>query len=194
MDSSSSWHLSKAMIALSIIAVLLVLIQRFSTVQKDAREPPFIPSKIPILGHLVHLVREGADYYGRVDRRYKLSLYTLPVLKGRMYIVASPEWATAIHRAHKTLHFNTLVAQAMRNLFCMDEETMELINDNLNGENGNREGIMLTDNSRHDASHTCTVSFFLAYARPLRHHDAYDRTSETLMGYMLRLRQWSLFR
>lgn len=144
MDSKEpSWHVSKLMIAVSILALVLVLLHRFSTVNKDDREPPFLISKIPIIGHLIHLIREGADYYQRLDRRYNIGLYTLPILKGRMYIAATPEWATAIHRAHKTLQFNTLVAQAMRNLFCMDDDAMAIINDNLNGENGNRDGIML---------------------------------------------------
>ena len=141
-STASSGQFSTLAISVSVLALVVVLIQRYLAVQKDDREPPFVPSKIPIVGHLLHIIREGADYYGRLDRRYNLGLYTLPMLSGRMYIVASPEWATAVHRAHKTIQFNTLIAQAMKNLFCLDEATMDLINDNLNGQNGTRDGIM----------------------------------------------------
>lgn len=137
-----SFPLSRLIIPLTTIAISVALLHRFLTVQKDQREPPYVTSKIPVLGHLFHLIREGADYYSRLERRYQFGIYTLPIFKSRMYIVATPEWANAIHRAHKTIHFNTLIAQAMKSLFLMDDPTMDLINDNLNGENGNREGLM----------------------------------------------------
>lgn len=140
---SESWHVSSLMLVVTTVIVVLTLLQRYLTVGKDAREPPFIPTKIPLLGHLVHLIREGADYYSRLEQQHGHGIYTLPILVGRMYIVASPEWTSAIHRANKSLQFNTFIAQAMKNLFCMDEAAMKLINENLNGENGKREGIML---------------------------------------------------
>ena len=142
MTMFDSWPLSRLAIPFTIFAILLALIQRFFMVEKDQREPPYVKSKIPIIGHLVHYMREGADYFGRLERRHHLGLYTLPMFKSRMYIVTTPEWANAVHRAHKTIYFNTLIAQAMKSLFLMDDPTMDMINDNLNGENGNREGLI----------------------------------------------------
>lgn len=130
-------------IALLVATVIAVLVQSFVTAQKDGREPPILQPRIPILGHPINMIRKGADYFHELDKRHHQSLFTLAIGKGRMYVVTSPEWAQAIHKAHKSLQFNTLVAQAMKDLFCMDKESMDIINHNLNGEDGTRSGIMI---------------------------------------------------
>lgn len=134
---------SRLGIVLGIITVLAFVLARLVSVQKDPREPPFLPAKIPLVGHLLGIIRHGADYYQTLQARYHQDIYTLSIFKGRLYMVSSPEWSSAIQKSYKTLHFNTLIAQAMKNLFCMDDEAMKVINENLNGQNGTREGIML---------------------------------------------------
>lgn len=122
---------------------LVALAQQFLTTRRDAREPPFLYSKIPVVGHLVNMIMQGSDYFHKLESQHHQSLYTLPILKGRMYIATSPEWANAIHKSYKSIHLNTLVAQAMKSLFLMDEDTMRLINHNLNNELGTKEGVMI---------------------------------------------------
>ena len=142
-DTPRTISVSNLTIALAVLAIFLVAVQRFSPVQRDSREPPFVSTRIPVVGHLIHVARQGSDYLIKLANRYHYDMYTLPILNGRMYIATSPGWAQAIQKAHKTLFFNTLVAQAMKNLFVLDEPSMALVNDNLNGESGKRDGIML---------------------------------------------------
>lgn len=139
VDTSTA---SKAMIVMLIGALALAGASRFLTAQKDPQEPPFLQSGIPLVGHLIHLFRKGAKYYTELYSQYHQGLYTLPIFKARMYMVSSPEWATAIHKAHKTLSFHTLVARAMKMAFGMDDSTMKIINENLNDEKGDRSGIL----------------------------------------------------
>lgn len=134
---------SPLLLVVLVIAALIFLIQRFLTPQKDAREPPYIPSNVPIIGHILSLMRQGSDYFRQLNTRYNHGIYTLPMLSGRMYLVASPDWAIAVHRAHKTLQFNTLIAQAIKSLFSFDNATNALVDYNLNGENGTRDGIII---------------------------------------------------
>jgi hypothetical protein len=77
-------------IALAAAAALLVYLQRLITVRRDVREPPMLPSGIPVIGHLISLMRKGSDYFVDLDRRFKQSIYLLTVGKGRMYVVSSP--------------------------------------------------------------------------------------------------------
>ena len=44
------------------LATYLVIAQIISP-KYDKTEPPLIPSKIPIFGHLIGLVRKGQSYY-----------------------------------------------------------------------------------------------------------------------------------
>ena len=132
MHPEKSWEVSYFAVAASVIAILGVLFHRFSAVKQDDREPTYLTSRIPFVGHLIHLIRGGGNYYRRLDLRYNLAIYTLPVLECRLYIVTSAEWATAVHRIKK-LQFNNLIAQGIHKLFQFDDAFMALINHNLNG-------------------------------------------------------------
>ncbi|KAK5164500.1 uncharacterized protein LTR77_009706 [Saxophila tyrrhenica] len=130
-------------IALAVAALLLSYLQPLFSVPKDGREPPVLSSSIPIVGHLIQFIRKGSDYLVDLERQYHQSLYVLTVGKGRIYIAASPEWAQAIHKSYRSLQFNTIVLNAMKNIFLMDEPSMKLIEHNSNGEDGTRNGILL---------------------------------------------------
>lgn len=128
---------------IAAILLLIALAQQFLTPRRDAREPPFLYPKVPIFGHLLGLITQGADYFHKLESRYHKSVYTLPILTGRMYLVTSPEWAQAVHKSPKSIYFNTLVAQAMKTLFLMDDDAMKIINQNLNNEDGTKKGLMI---------------------------------------------------
>jgi hypothetical protein len=134
----------RTLAVLGAAALLIVaLLQHFLTVRRDAREPPFVYPRIPVIGHLLGMMTQGSDYFHKLESRHHQALYTLPILNGRMYLATSPEWAQAIHKSHKSIQFNTLVAQAMKSLFLMDEDAMTVINQNLNNEDGTKEGVMV---------------------------------------------------
>lgn len=135
-------NINVLVVAVATVTFIVVIIQQFFTAKKDAREPPFLYPKVPLIGHLLGFIRERGDYLHKLEARYRQPIYTLPIFKGRMYMVSSPEWAQAVHKAHKSVYFNTLVAQAMKNLFLMDDDAMNIINENLNGEDGTRRGCM----------------------------------------------------
>lgn len=56
----------RAMLVLTAIAVGIALLQRVLTPKMDPREPPLVPSKIPVVGHLISLIRQGQGYYGAI--------------------------------------------------------------------------------------------------------------------------------
>lgn len=49
--------------AAGIVLVLSALAVVFLTPKKDAREPPYMPSKIPIVGHLLGISTIGAQHF-----------------------------------------------------------------------------------------------------------------------------------
>lgn len=124
-------------------AVFAYALYRFLVPRKDAREPPYISSPIPLIGHLLGMAIQGADYFRKLDDQYHQSIYTLPMLNGRMYMICDPSWVNPVYRAHKTLSFHHLVARAMRCIFGMDETAMKIINHNKDGEDGTRSGLLL---------------------------------------------------
>jgi len=139
-----SMLVSGAMVAIAIGALGLVGLTTFLTAAKDPQEPPFLPSTIPVIGHLIHMFQEGADYYSKLYQEHHQGLYTIPVFRGRLYIVGSPEWAIAFNKAHKTLSFNGPVVKALKKIFMFDEPTAKIVEENMNDEKGDRSGFMIT--------------------------------------------------
>ncbi|KAI6834317.1 hypothetical protein KC340_g12935 [Hortaea werneckii] len=88
------------------------------------------------------MLREGADYYSRLYYRHQLGLYTLRTIFGRMYIISSPSWTQAFHRASKTLSFHDLVAPTLQSILGLDPGTLQIFTENLNNERGDRSGVL----------------------------------------------------
>ncbi|GAB1737077.1 hypothetical protein NU219Hw_g761t1 [Hortaea werneckii] len=88
------------------------------------------------------MLREGADYYSRLYYRHQLGLYTLRTIFGRMYIISSPSWTQAFHRASKTLSFHDLVAPTLHSVLDLDPGTLQIFTENLNNERGDRSGVL----------------------------------------------------
>lgn len=50
-------------VTIAVAVVLLSLLYRFSSPQMDPREPPAVKPVIPLVGHIVGLVRHGVDFF-----------------------------------------------------------------------------------------------------------------------------------
>lgn len=49
------------------LAVLVgVLLSKFFSLKMDPREPPLVPSKVPLIGHIIGMVQEGPQYLKRI--------------------------------------------------------------------------------------------------------------------------------
>lgn len=53
---------SKPLISVVIMLVLAALIGHFFSPQLDKSEPPALKSRIPIIGHLISMIKDQADF------------------------------------------------------------------------------------------------------------------------------------
>ncbi len=58
------------------------------------------------------------------------------MLNGKVYVVTSPELVNAINRNSKALSFNPFIAQLGKRITGHDEATTQIVQHNLNSENG----------------------------------------------------------
>ncbi|KAF3763948.1 cytochrome P450 [Cryphonectria parasitica EP155] len=115
-----------------VVAILLHLVG-----SKDSREPPYLDSRIPLVGHVRHLIglyRYGARYFTTLDQEHHLGLYTLPVFTNRLYVAGSAEWSTAVNKHSSTIDLYTLSSRALSQLMGLNKESMEIVNHNLHGD------------------------------------------------------------
>ncbi|TDZ14060.1 25-hydroxycholesterol 7-alpha-hydroxylase [Colletotrichum spinosum] len=87
----------------SVIAVLLAIffwIQHKSNLVLDPREPPLLDPRVPIIGHVLRMWRDGGGYYVDIHRRLgaKAQAVTLNILGQKLYVLLSPSNVQAAFR------------------------------------------------------------------------------------------------
>ncbi|KAI9755372.1 MAG: Serine/threonine-protein phosphatase pp1 [Chaenotheca gracillima] len=124
------------LLAFALIAATIFLLGRFLSTGQDGREPPLIPPKIPVVGHLIGLMRSQMFYYVKLRNKNPLPIYTLSMGGAKVYIVSSPEIIAAIQRHPKTLSFATVAASFSARICSTSQAGQDILNRNVNGEEG----------------------------------------------------------
>ncbi|KAK5119922.1 hypothetical protein LTR85_007248 [Meristemomyces frigidus] len=134
--------LSRTTVCLILSALALAGFAILLSPRKDPQEPPFLPSSLPLVGHLIHMFGQGAGYYTDLYQQYHQGIYTLPIFRFRMYIISSPDWVSVIYKSPQKISFNALVVPMVQKVFCMDQRTMEIMRENMNDEKGDHSGVL----------------------------------------------------
>lgn len=56
----------------------------------DPREPPLVKPRVPLIGHIIGMMRQQAQYHITLQRTTGKPIATLPMLTGKMYAVWDP--------------------------------------------------------------------------------------------------------
>ncbi|RFU76094.1 cytochrome p450 [Trichoderma arundinaceum] len=115
-------------------AVFIAVLLRVLIVPRDSREPPYIDPKVPLIGHLISLYRDGARYFTTLDEEYNKGVYTIPIMGARMYVVGSPEWSIAVQKHWSSVDMYSLTARALKTLMGLNKASMDIIMHNLYGD------------------------------------------------------------
>ncbi|KAK3316322.1 cytochrome P450 [Apodospora peruviana] len=130
----------------SVLAITLSLYALLYHLQKQPShpdEPPIIPSTIPFIGHLLGMAVEGGRYIKNIGLRNRdKPIFTLPVLKSRIYIVTDPSLAAAVQRASKALSFTPLIPDITKRVLGLDTATVDIVRQHLDPEPGERRGFL----------------------------------------------------
>ncbi|KAF7502305.1 hypothetical protein GJ744_006148 [Endocarpon pusillum] len=100
------------------------------------REPPFILPTVPFVGHLVGILLQKRKYFTSLSSKYRLSLYSLDLLGGRIYIVNSVDVLQLIQRLPKKLSFWFIEAKFGAKLAGLSKQAEMKLLDNPQGEKG----------------------------------------------------------
>jgi len=89
-------------------------------------------------GTLVVLVWDGNHTNSETRRnKHNLPIYTLRLPGSRLYVVNSPSLISAVQKQHKALAFMPLVADASVKVSRFSKTASDIINMNINGNDGN---------------------------------------------------------
>ena len=142
------------LLVLAIVSAALYALDYFYVPKQLPNEPPLVDQSIPYIGHIIGLLRHGTRYYqiiryiiSAIDTFFaehicfvsancNLPIYTLKMLNMKVYVVTSPTLVNAVNRNSKKLAFNPFVAKLGKRMTGHDEATGQIVQHNLNGENG----------------------------------------------------------
>ncbi|KAL0935953.1 prostacyclin synthase [Colletotrichum truncatum] len=111
----------------SLIGAGLVLLLAYfiiNPVSLDREEPPLVRPKVPFIGHIIGIFQHSWYYLTMVyHRSNKLSIFTLPMLNGKMYVIADPELTQSFLR-NRHLSFDPHLRDTILGLACIRPETL----------------------------------------------------------------------
>ncbi|KAF4466265.1 7-alpha-hydroxycholest-4-en-3-one 12-alpha-hydroxylase [Fusarium albosuccineum] len=105
-------------------AALLSLLNRLLTPRLDPLEPPAVKPTVPLIGHIVGIIRHQSDYHRIIHNAHpSLPIATLPMLNGKLYSIYDPHLVQAALRS-RIASFEPFVVDFAQKTFSLSEETV----------------------------------------------------------------------
>lgn len=96
----------------------------------DPREPPAVESKIPIVGHLIGMLRHGVAYSNiQAQKHPQYPIFSLDMIFSKMYVITSPALLQAVQRHAKALTFDPLLNGFASRIAGIRGETLKLMDE-----------------------------------------------------------------
>ncbi|KUL82073.1 hypothetical protein ZTR_09122 [Talaromyces verruculosus] len=108
VDTLQSWFNSLSLLQALLPSVLIVLsLWILSRNKVDPREPPEIKPAVPVVGHIINLVRNGPSYYTKLSfANPDLPIFTINIPGAKSYVITSPSLMSAVQRNSRNISFD----------------------------------------------------------------------------------------
>ncbi|KAI1871195.1 uncharacterized protein JN550_004640 [Neoarthrinium moseri] len=112
---------------LSLILALSVaaLFWRLFALRLDPREPAALKPDVPVIGHIIGMLKESHRYWAILYKQNPMPACTLPMLNGKMYIINSPELVSAAFKA-RTLSFDPYLIKTLKHMIPISNKAMDM--------------------------------------------------------------------
>lgn len=115
--------LQELIYVLVALALLAYAAEYAFSLEDDPREPPRLPSKVPLIGHVLGLVTSGPSYHSKLRNVTDAEIYALGIFRLKLYTSVSTRLLPAIQRHSKTLSFRPMLQHVARRWGDASDET-----------------------------------------------------------------------
>ncbi|KAF9878224.1 prostacyclin synthase [Colletotrichum karsti] len=111
--------------AFAVMLALIVIVGKLSSPNLDEREPPAMKPRIPVIGHLLGMIKHQAHFFKSLEHR-NMPIATLPILNGKLYGVWDPVLIQSIYR-NKDLSFEPFAVEFAQRELGFDNDTLKIL-------------------------------------------------------------------
>ncbi|CAH0043542.1 unnamed protein product [Clonostachys solani] len=86
-SGSLPFQTNKFVITAAVIVLVGLLLNYLSSPSTDPREPPLVKPRIPVIGHLVGLIRYQNEYFTRLGKRASKGICSVPLFGSITYVM-----------------------------------------------------------------------------------------------------------
>ena len=114
---------STGYVGFAALAVIVFLIRRIITIELAPGEPPLLRPRVPLIGHILGLIKHESDYFTILRSRTNAPVVTLPMLNKKTYIIFSPHLAQQGFK-HHNLDFDLIGLAFARQVASISDQAM----------------------------------------------------------------------
>ncbi|RGP61326.1 7-alpha-hydroxycholest-4-en-3-one 12-alpha-hydroxylase [Fusarium longipes] len=107
-------------------ASLVFILGRYASPNVDENEPPLVKPRIPFIGHIISMFRDGSNLYVNLFKDRAEPIATLPMLNGKLYVINSPD---LIHSAlrNNEISFGPFILETSKAMWGLSDNAMASI-------------------------------------------------------------------
>ncbi|KAK7428295.1 hypothetical protein QQZ08_005192 [Neonectria magnoliae] len=113
---------------LTVLGLLVstILLYKFFSPSIEDREPPPVKSSIPVIGHLVGIMRYQGEYLNMLYDATRKQIATPPILNGKLYVIFDPAIVQSAYR-NKKLSFEPFAVEFAQRELAFSNETLRIL-------------------------------------------------------------------
>ncbi|OAR00692.1 hypothetical protein LLEC1_07074, partial [Akanthomyces lecanii] len=103
--------------------ILAYLLEYLISSRDDAKEPPRLHAKIPLIGHLLGIITSGPSYHSTLKRSNDVEIFTIGIFNFKLYTSVSTRLLPLIQRQSRQLSFQPMLRLVARRWGDASDET-----------------------------------------------------------------------
>ncbi|KAJ3483687.1 hypothetical protein NLG97_g7250 [Lecanicillium saksenae] len=118
--------LREVVYGVAAVVLLAYSLEFFLSIGDDPREPPVVRPTIPLIGHIIGIMRGGPTYYSETSKKTSAEIHTLRIFNYKIYVSTSSRLLPMIQKQSKALSFRPFLQITARKHGDASDKTYEI--------------------------------------------------------------------
>ncbi|KAI0110772.1 cytochrome P450 [Nemania sp. FL0031] len=120
------WVVTSAAVLVGLLTSTYIFLWALMVITQDGREPPLALTSLPFISPVIKMKKWKGRFYTHMKKRNRQPIYTLRVANTRLYIINTTSLIPAVQRHYKTLSFDPIQIQGMKNILGVSRDAIRI--------------------------------------------------------------------